>query len=128
MTKEKNINVNYGSRSQQANPNKRKRKRSSRVKVDERRAMLDLTPPYKRRCLLNSKRSNRRKTGQALIGSQIEVEYQEENNGKMINIGWFRGTIIAYNKTTGYLVKFEPLDNGMAFISILPEASRPLEK
>lgn len=75
--------------------------------------MLDLTPPDKRRCLLNSKRSNRRKTGQALIGSQIEVEYQEENNGKMINIGWFRETIIAYNKTTGYLVKFEPLLNGI---------------
>ena len=48
-----------------------------------------------------------------MIGSQIEVEYQEENNRKMINIGWFRGTIIAYNKITEYLVKFEPLDNGI---------------
>lgn len=74
VAKEKNINIDYGSRSQQANPNKRKRKRSSLVKVNERRAMLDLTPPDKRCCLLNSKRSNRRKTGQALIGSQVEVE------------------------------------------------------
>lgn len=125
VAKEKNINIDYRSRSQQANPNNRKRKRSSLVKVDERKAMLDLTPSDKRRCLLNSKRSNRRKTGQALIGSQIEVEYQEENNGKMINIGWFRGTIIAYNKTTGYLVKFEPLENGIEEEDWIPTINSP---
>ena len=38
--------MDYGSRSQQANPNKRKRKSSSLVKVDERRAMLDLKCYY----------------------------------------------------------------------------------
>ena len=87
--------------------------------------MLDLTPPNKRRCLLNSKRSNRRKTGQALLGSQIEVKYQEENNGKMINIGWFTGTIIAYNKSTRYLVKFEHLENGIEKEDWIPTRNSP---
>ena len=41
----------------------------------------------------------------------VPVEYQEEINGKMNYLEWFRGKIIAYKKNTSHVLKFEPRGN-----------------
>jgi len=102
---EENINIEYRSRGQNASSNKRKR--SSLAKAYEGSPEQYLTPPDKGRRFFSNEKERKRRTGRALIGSLIEVEYQEEINGKMTYLGWFRGKIVAYNKNTGYLVKFE---------------------
>ena len=110
---EENINIDYGSRSPKTSVNKRKRKRSSLAKAYEGSPEQYQTPPDKRRRFFSTEKEHKRRTGRALIGSIIEVEYQEEINEKMKYLGWFRGKIVAYNKNTGYLVKFEPRENGI---------------
>lgn len=125
VAKEDNINIAYESRSQKANPNKRKRKRSSLAKFSDGSTILDQTPPDKRRRLMNNEKSSRKKTGWSLIGCKIEVEYQEERNGKMMYLGWFKGEIVAYNKNTGYLVKFEPREDGVEEEDWIPSIYSP---
>lgn len=50
-------------------------------------------------------------TGNALIGTVIEVEFNRENaNGSTEYLGWIKGTIAAWSKSQGYLVNFEDGD------------------
>ena len=41
-----------------------------------------------------------------MIGTRADVEYEENVNGEMKNLGWIKGTIMDYNKSKGYLVQF----------------------
>ena len=126
VAKEKNVNIAYGSRNQKANPNMRKRKRSSLAKST---TMPDQTPPDKRQRFMElgkgNQRSKARKSGKNLIGCKVEVEYQEEVDGKMIYLGWFRGEIMAYNRNTGYLVKFEAREDGIEEEDWIPSIHSP---
>lgn len=89
---EENINIDYGSRGQKACASKRKRKRlkrSSLAKAYEESPEKYQTPPDKRRRSFRNEKEPKRKTDRALIGSTIEVEYQEEVNEIMNSLGWF---------------------------------------
>ena len=70
---EENINIEYGSRGQNAISNKRNR--SSLAKAYEGSPEQYLTPPDKRRRFFSNEKEHKRRTGRALIGSLIEVEY-----------------------------------------------------
>ena len=50
-------------------------------------------------------------SGNALIGTTLEVEYNRENlDGSTEYLGWIKGAIAAWNKSKGYLVNFEDGD------------------
>lgn len=125
VAKEANINIAYESGCHKANPNKRKRKRSSIVKFHDGTSIIEQTPPDKRRRIMSNEKPSKRKTGQSLIGSKVEVEYQEEIRGDINYLGWFKGEIVAYNRNTGYLVKFEPREDGVVEEDWIPTINSP---
>ena len=48
--------------------------------------------------------------GNAPIGAKLEVEFNRVNlDGSTEYLGWIKGTIAAWNRSEGYLVNFEGL-------------------
>lgn len=41
-----------------------------------------------------------------MIGTRVEVEYEENVNGEVKYLGWIKCTIMDYDKSKGYLVQF----------------------
>jgi hypothetical protein len=110
----RNITTSYT-----AGGHSRKRKRSSFGKSYTDR---DNGPPDKRRQICSEKR----KSGKALINTCVEVEYQEEDsNGSMVYLGWLSGTIMAYNKSQGYLVRFDQLETQEEWDDWIPSVKSP---
>jgi hypothetical protein len=81
----------------------RKRKRTSLSKACSKD---DNGPPDKRR---NVESRGRKRRGSSLIGTRLQVEYQEESTDgqRMIYLGWFEGEIMAFNRRDGYFVQFD---------------------
>jgi hypothetical protein len=98
---ERNVTTSYNNNSTtaRANRNSRRRLKRKRTSVDNEQD-VEVCPPDKRRQVERS--------GKKLINSRVEIEYkmpEEENHVRYL--GWFAGTIIAYNKNKGYLVEFD---------------------
>ena len=89
---------------------KRKRSRLSLRRTNsslhENEAQVEQTPPDKRAKL--DKRSSKRKLpeGERMIGTRVEVEYEENVEGVVKYLGWIKGTVMDYDKVNGYLVQF----------------------
>lgn len=41
-----------------------------------------------------------------MIGTRVDVEYEENVDGVVKNLGWIKGTVMDYDKVMGYLVQF----------------------
>ena len=72
--------------------------------VNEHETWMEQTPPDKRARL--EKRSSKRKLGQEMVGTRVELEYEENVDGKVRYRGWIKGTVMEYDKAKGYLVQF----------------------
>ena len=97
-----NVTSSY-SGTPEAGTAKKKRKRSS---PDKRRNLEELRGNVS---MLKGKRD-----GKSLIGTKLATEYQEANDdGEMQYLGWFHGTVTAFNRRDGYFVEYhEQVCNG----------------
>ena len=80
--------------------------RGANSSLQENEAQMEQTPPDKRAKL--DKKSSKRKlhVGKKMIGTRVEVEY-EENVGRAVKyLGWIKGTVMDYDEENGYLVQF----------------------
>ena len=41
-----------------------------------------------------------------MVGTRVEVEYEENVDGEVNYLGWIKGTVMKYDKVKGYLVQF----------------------
>ena len=41
-----------------------------------------------------------------MVGTRVEVEYEENVGGEVNYLGWTKGTVMEYDKVKGYLVQF----------------------
>ena len=41
-----------------------------------------------------------------MVGTRVEVEYEENVDGEVNYLGWIKGTVMEYDKVKGYLVQF----------------------
>jgi len=41
-----------------------------------------------------------------MVGTKVELEYEENVEGKVRFLGWIKGTVMEYDKAKGYLVQF----------------------
>ncbi|XP_031557429.1 uncharacterized protein LOC116294047 [Actinia tenebrosa] len=103
---ENNVTLSYASSEESRRKkknDKRKRKRSSLTNGSKDNDV----PPDKRRNIEKDTRATPKKRGRSLIGTKVSVEYQEMNGGVMKYMGWFDGTIAAFNRRDGYFIEFQ---------------------
>ena len=88
VASEQNINISYENNSQEEKEGKRKKRKRSRLSfrgtsstLNETEAQMDQTPPDKRRQL--EKRTSKKKLAETMIGTRIEVEYEENVDGEV---------------------------------------------
>lgn len=113
VASEQNINISYESKNQEEKEKKRKKRKRSRLSLRGTNSSLqdpasleqmDNTPPDKRARL--EKITFKKKSGEAMIGTRVEVEYEKNVDGEVKYLGWIKGTVIEYDKCNGYLVQF----------------------
>ena len=105
VASEQNINISYENNHQDAKEKERKKRKRSRLSLRgtksspyESEAQMEQTPPDKRARL--DKRPSKRKSdvGERMIGTRVEVEYEENVDGVVKYLGWMKGTIMDYDK------------------------------
>lgn len=112
VASEPNVNISYEMNTQEEREKKRKKRKRSRLSLkgvgsclNDVEPEMEQTPPDKRQRL--DKRSLKRDTNkERMIGTRIEVEYEENVNGEVKYLGWIKGTIMDYDKSKGYFVQF----------------------
>ena len=111
VASQQNINISYENNSQEDKERKRKKRKHSRLSLrgtnsslNETDVQMDQTPPDKGARL--EKTSIKRKQGHTMVGSRVEVVYEENVDGEVNCLGWIKGTVMEYDKVKGYLVQF----------------------
>ena len=92
-----NVTTSYSDNSTTARAHRNSRRQMKRKRTSLEGEDEEVCPPDKRRQI--------ERTGKQLISTRKEVEYEAPEGGRYL--GWFPGTVIAFNKNKGYLVKFD---------------------